>query len=80
MQLGRPVPFVACFHSGLPCFVATLHFGLENYRVVDKPSLVVYGEGPPTTYRDWNHNIGFQNRGVQRDTPMARRAAEETTG
>ena len=43
--------------------------------MVEKSIFVEHG-GTRTMFKDWKHKVGFQNRGVQWDTPMARWAGE----
>ena len=57
------------------CAGSSLHLVVENDCMVEKSVLLVYGMGP-LRCPEMVHKIGFHNRGVQWDTPMARWAGE----
>ena len=65
-------------HDGdVPAYVGSAFtIGVENDCMVEKSILMCAWRGTPNNVQRWKHKVGFHNRGVQLDTPMARWAGE----
>ena len=57
------------------CAGSSFHLGVENDCMVEK-SVLLGMTWEPYNVQRWKHKVGFHNRGVQRNTPMARWAGE----